>query len=48
MAKHPELAWGPLAKGGMKIIPIPGNHANMLVQPQVEELTKPLFFHVRI
>jgi thioesterase domain-containing protein len=38
MAKHPELAWVPLAGGGIEIIPTTGNHANMLSQPQVEKL----------
>ena len=38
MARHPELAWVPLAEGGMEIIPTPGNHANMLSWPQVEKL----------
>ncbi|MBQ6668962.1 MAG: alpha/beta fold hydrolase, partial [Deltaproteobacteria bacterium] len=29
-APHPELAWVPLAEGGMEILPIAGSHATML------------------
>jgi len=35
---HPELAWVPLAEGGIEIIPIPGSHATMLTLPHVEKL----------
>ncbi|NLC70194.1 MAG: alpha/beta fold hydrolase, partial [Desulfuromonadaceae bacterium] len=41
-APHPELAWVPLAEGGIEIIPIPGSHATMLNPPHVETLAAEL------
>ena len=37
-APHPELAWAPLAEGGMEILPIAGNHATMLTAAHAPQL----------
>lgn len=36
----PELAWIPLAKQGIEIIPVPGNHISMLSSPHVSRIAK--------
>ena len=42
IAADPELAWVPLAKAGIEILPVPGGHASMLSYPHVETLARAL------
>lgn len=44
----PELAWIPLAKEGIEIIPVPGNHISMLSSPHVSRVTKEIEERVRL
>ncbi|HEX8436100.1 non-ribosomal peptide synthetase/type I polyketide synthase [Archangium sp.] len=37
---HPELAWIPLAAGGVEVHVVPGNHVTMLGEPHVRDLVK--------
>jgi amino acid adenylation domain-containing protein len=39
-ACNPELAWVPLAGGGIEILPVPGDHTSMLSVPHVAFLAK--------
>ena len=39
---QPEMAWVPLARGGIEIIPVPGNHISMLSLPHVSHLAEKL------
>ncbi|MGZ3458004.1 MAG: type I polyketide synthase, partial [Archangium sp.] len=38
--RHPELAWIPLADGGVEVHVVPGNHVTMLAEPHVRSLAK--------
>jgi thioesterase domain-containing protein len=40
LARDPELAWVPLAGGGIEILPVPGDHSSMLSFPHVKILAK--------
>lgn len=42
LTRTPELAWVPLAGGGIEILPVPGNHSSMLSFPHVNFLAKAL------
>ena len=35
---EPEMAWVPLAPGGIEILPVPGDHSSMLLFPHVRQL----------
>jgi thioesterase domain-containing protein/acyl carrier protein len=42
----PDLAWGPLAGGGLEIFGVPGNHETMLKPPHVRELADALLLRL--
>jgi thioesterase domain-containing protein len=42
-----DLGWGRLAGGGLKVVPVPGNHETMLKEPHVRVLAGALMTHLR-
>lgn len=42
VARNPELAWIPLARDGIEILPVPGDHSSMLSFPHVNQLANEL------
>jgi thioesterase domain-containing protein len=41
-----DLGWGALARGGLTVIPIPGNHETLLREPRVGVLAAALKEHI--
>jgi len=42
----PALGWGPLARGGVDVETLPGNHLELLAEPNVEHLAASLTRHL--
>ncbi len=38
----PRLGWGGIARGGVEVVPVPGNHLSMLIEPHIRVLAAEL------